>query len=257
MYILTNILYVCSLSFADSLGPEHEDAKKCDEFLRILLDCAKTGDKLPPEADDLYKKYWDLRPHYLEPVKRKRDQLLQSKSVVGILFDMVDRSCDELNNSKEWKVDKQMLCMHEVQCNLNTPEGVNEWRKEIHQWKDLCSKYRKGISDVLNREEIDKRSQQMEIDDIVAEYIKKFDEAAEILSERYRGPSSTGYELLLSRKVLAIIVYYVTYNCEKQNEFCWKLCSNELHSHKAEALKIAEKVSPLSPMLPSMEPFLR
>ena len=170
---------------------------------------------------------------------------------------MVDRSCDELNNSKEWKVDKQMLCMHEVQCNLNTPEGVNEWRKEIHQWKDLCSKYRKGISDVLNRKEIDKRSQQMEIDGIVAEYIKKFDEAAEILSERYRGPSSTGYELLLSRKVLAIIVYYVTYNCENRNEFCWTLCPNELHSHKAEALKIAEKVSPLSPMLPSMEPFLR
>ena len=244
-----------STSFADSLGPESQEAKDCDHFLRILLDCAKTGEKLPPAADVLYKKHFSCRPHYLESSKGKtlKVKCIQSQSVVGVLYNMITSCLGELNSADEWKLDKQMLLL----CGLHTSDGVDKWAKEIKAWEGLCKDYRRRMSEMMKIS--NEQEKKLKIDNMVTEYIIKFDEAAETLATEFRRPNSrcsNGDELLASRRCLACIVYYVTYKCHYYNEFCWNLCANELHSIKDEAMKVAEGLSPLATRLPSTEPYM-
>lgn len=267
-------------------GPQSEEAKACDRYLRSLLDRAKTGERLPKAARDLYDQSKTMRPHYIEGTSEP----IRSTSIVGRLYDSVESSVQELKGKDFWgsdlnsnnkehekrenpeptyaraptRIDPDLAIMHYVKCNLLVKEQSREWESLRVVWAKHCQDYCTKIKNIYQSSESktgqNKDPSEVEInrklmDDIIREYIILFDEGAKELASIV--PSVKSLDLIGKRDCLACVVYLVAYQRPNMNKFCWAICANELHRHKFDAKKMGEGFSAIKPTLPSLDRELK
>mmetsp|Transcript_31394 Transcript_31394/g.45155 ORF Transcript_31394/g.45155 Transcript_31394/m.45155 type:complete len:656 (-) Transcript_31394:111-2078(-) len=248
------IFSIACLTYADVIGPESEETLECVRYLRVVLDCEKTGKTVPTEAFDLARESTKFKPTYMVDSKLNRGTF-NSVSIVGRLYDMVCSAEMDLNHSVKGPLtvkDKSLLYMHDIDCDLDKESGRLEWREEIQLWKDHLMAYNHEISSLISHSLLLKPEKELKINKLKLKYIQIFDESAKMLYRNslrvHSGPRSFIRDLFKSRKCLASILYDL---CSLGNHLlCWELCSMELHNLKLEGQRMAHGLSPHSVMLP-------